>query len=109
MLLLVLDFKKFSTWQTTEVFSEETQSLQNETYWKAVAEATPLRKDAIYAQVSMVLLLVVNGVLPLVVLIVLNTKIYLAIKERMRRLASLTSRQKRWDWQIVSSGEIGNL
>ena len=62
---------------------------------KAIAKPTPLREDTVYTQVTMVLMLVVNGVLPLLVLIVLNTKIYWAIKERMRRLASLTSRQKR--------------
>ncbi len=43
----------------------------------------------------MVIMLVVGGVIPLIVLVVLNTKIYLAIKERTRRLATLTSRQKR--------------
>ena len=77
------------------IFNEETQTCENVTFEKVTAKATTLRKDPIYTDVTMVMLLVVNGVLPLVVLIVLNTKIYLAIKERMRRLASLTSRQKR--------------
>jgi hypothetical protein len=44
----------------------------------------------------MVTMLLVGGVIPLVVLIALNTKIYIAIKERLRRLATLTSRQKRY-------------
>ena len=43
----------------------------------------------------MILMLVVGGVIPLVVLIVLNTKIYIAIRERAERLAQMTSRQRR--------------
>ena len=74
--------------------NEDTHLEENVTYMKAIAKSTPLREDPLYTQVMMVLMLVVNGVLPLMVLIVLNTKIYWAIKERMRRLASLTSRQK---------------
>ena len=40
-------------------------------------------------------MLIVGGVIPLVVLIALNTKIYLAIRERTQRLATMTSRQRR--------------
>ena len=43
----------------------------------------------------MIVMLVVGGVIPLVVLIVLNTKIYVAIRERSQRLATMTSRQRR--------------
>ena len=43
----------------------------------------------------MITMLIVGGVIPLVVLIALNTKIYLAIRERTQRLATMTSRQRR--------------
>ena len=43
----------------------------------------------------MVTMLVVSGVIPLTVLIALNTRIYVAIRTRSQRLATMTSRQKR--------------
>ena len=44
----------------------------------------------------MVTMLVVSGVIPLTVLIALNTRIYVAIRTRSQRLATMTSRQKRF-------------
>jgi len=71
----------------------------NENITKTVYDVNPiptdLRKDPIYSKFTMIMLLFLNGLLPLLLLIILNTKIYLAIKERTRRLASLTSRQRR--------------
>jgi len=90
-----LEFETTYEERTESFLNEDTHLEENVTYMKAIAKSTPLREDPLYTQVMMVLMLVVNGVLPLMVLIVLNTKIYWAIKERMRRLASLTSRQKR--------------
>ena len=43
----------------------------------------------------MFVMLAVNGVIPLTVLIVLNTLIYMAIRTRTQRLATMTSRQRR--------------
>ena len=43
----------------------------------------------------MIIMQLMTGIIPLVVLIALNTKIYLAIRERMRMLASMSSNQRR--------------
>lgn len=86
-------FFEYKTCYATEVkaFNET----YNETIQIVYPDVTDLRKDRHYVQVTMAVTNVVSYVVPLVVLIVLNTKIYLAIKERTRRLASLTSRQRR--------------
>jgi hypothetical protein len=46
-------------------------------------------------QVTMVTMLIVSGVIPLTVLIALNTRIYVAIRTRTQRLATMTMRQRR--------------
>jgi len=71
----------------------------NETIWRNIstprAESTELRRDRTYSQVFMYVMLIAQGIIPLVVLIVLNAKIYTAIRARTQRLATMTSRQRR--------------
>jgi hypothetical protein len=43
----------------------------------------------------MVTILLFSGVIPLTVLIVLNTRIYVAIRNRMQRLLTMTTKQRR--------------
>lgn len=43
----------------------------------------------------MITMLVVSGIIPLVVLIVLNTRIYLVIRLRNQRLLTMSSKQRR--------------
>jgi sorbitol-specific phosphotransferase system component IIC len=43
----------------------------------------------------MIIMQLVTGIIPLIVLIALNTRIYLAMRDRMRMLASMSSNQRR--------------
>ena len=61
----------------------------------ARAKTTPLRSDPLYSQITMIIMLVFSGVLPLCILIFLNTKIYVAIRTRNQRLTTMSSKQRR--------------
>jgi hypothetical protein len=43
----------------------------------------------------MVILLLFSGVIPLVALVVLNTRIYVAIRNRTKKLVTMSSKQRR--------------
>jgi len=93
---VVFNINRFFEYTTqTDIREVEINSTHTENITMAFPATTDLRKDPLYIQVTMAVTNVVSYVVPLLVLIVLNTKIYLAIKERTRRLASLTSRQRR--------------
>ncbi|TRY79518.1 hypothetical protein TCAL_11677 [Tigriopus californicus] len=71
----------------------------NVTY--AMASTTELRSDLVYSQITMVTMLLIGGIIPLVVLTFLNTRIYIAIRTRTQRLLTMSSKQRR-DFDVAA-------
>ena len=62
----------------------------------AKASTTALRRDPLYSQITMIHDAARQPAsIPLVVLIVLNTRIYVAIRTRTQRLLTMSSKQRR--------------
>ena len=49
-----------------------------------------------FLQITIVTMLLFTGIIPLLVLIVLNTRIYCAIRTRTQKLQQMTSKQRRF-------------